>query len=483
MIELQSLVVVAILMVSPAGPAGVAPASAQSPLCDDAKSLPLNLSAAARTPALKDGKVSTLGVDDATALASQLTVGADPCDAPASPETAKALTAADAALASGDRAEAQRLIRAAIAEIKSRRPGGFAPAPIEEPGIIPVSEGSAALDALPPPAGAGACAVSRDPKISPKDDKRIGDALKAGAAAQKAGDQQGAADAQAAAGTAFNEWANGAMTGGGATTVGDYLVIAKGAQMLGQEGTYDSAMDGARKAATRDIKQSETAFDPCTVSTEDLRCVTNAVATGQLLGAAGADDLAASSAATMKAIEDRLAKKQVDDCEEWSFSMRLTALPTPSLDTEWTLNWLDSRIRVNRKLNKADASRGAGYSQEGWPGLIGDASGNCYEEVDGVRKVLGPAAIKGGAFHYSVQPVLTDAGMTLTLASPDANFTMDAPRHLGCQALKFLGELIVKRMLHGPFPLEIPVAAGQTDVTLDETDEGTKIHISLRRIM
>ena len=448
--------------------------------CDVTKSLPLNLAAAARTPALKDGRATALGIEGATALVSQLTLNANPCEAPASAETARTLAAADAAFAKGDRAEGQRLIRLAIAEIKARPRGKVDVTAEEDVSTVPVEEGSLAAAAS---SAGGACSVSRDPKISPRDDKRIADALKSAAAAQAAGDQQAAADAAGAANDAFSDWAGGAMKNGSASTVGDFITIAKGAQVMGQDATFSAAVDGARRAATRDIKVSETAFDPCTVSTEDLKCVTAAVATGQLLGADGADDLAASSAATMKAVEDRLAKKKVDDCEEWAFSMKFTALPTPSLDTEWTLNWLDSRIRVNRKLKQLDASRGAGYLVEGWPGLVGDASGSCFEEVNGVRHMLGPVSIKGGAFHYRVQAALTEEGMTLTLASPDANYTTNAPANIKCQALKMLGDLIVKRMLHGPFPVEIPIAAGQTDVAINETDSGAKVQITLRRIM
>jgi hypothetical protein len=449
-------------------------ALAAGPCDGPPRPLTLNLAAAARTPKLDDGHVKTLGVAGAQSLADALTAGANPCEAPASADTARAIAAVDAALAAGNRAEAQRLVRALVAEIQSRR----------DP-IVAVFDGAETtrVTASTAMAATGPCAIKREPTISPKDDQRIGDALKAQAAAERAGDAQAAADANRAANDAFQKWGD-AETGQSSGTVGDYLVVAHGAQQMGQEGLSQKALDQARAAAERDMKASSTRFDPCTVSSKDVDCITAAVATGQLVGANGADNVAAATAAAMKAIEDRLNKKQVDDCEEWVFSMKFTALPTDSLDTEWTVRWLDAKVRINRKSKNADASRLAGYASEAWPGLVGSATGNCWEQLgDAPKHIVGPATITGAPFHYTIAPEVTADGVTLTIASADANYSMSAPSNLGCQALKMMGDLIFKRILHGPFPIEIPLADGQTEFTVNENDDGVKSEIHFRRIM
>jgi len=448
-------------------------ASAAGPCDGPARPFALNVGAAARAPKLEDGHVKTLGPAGAQALAEELTAGANPCDAPASSETARAIAAVDAALAAGNRADAQRLVRALVTEIQSRR----------DPIAVVFGGQTVTLTASTAAAASGPCSIKRAPAISPKDDPRIGDALKAQAAAQRAGDAQAAADAARAASDAYQKWGD-AQTGKSAGTVGDYLVVARGAQQMGQDGLSQKALDQARSAAERDMKASSTSVDPCTASAKDIDCITAAVATGQLVGANGADNVAAATAAAMKAVEDRLNKKQLDDCEEWAFSMKLTALPNPGLDTEWVIRWIDARVRINRKSKNADASRLAGYAAEAWPGMIGSATGSCWEQVgDAPKHIVGPATITGAPFRFTVVPEVTDSGVTLTIASADANYTLTGPSNLGCQITKFLGDLILKTMLHGPFPIEIPLSEGQTEFTLSETEEGVKTEIHFRRIM
>lgn len=443
--------------------------------CDGpAPVLALNVAAAAETPKLEDGHVKTLGTAGAQTLAVELTAGANPCDVPASPETARAVAAIDAALAAGNRAEAERLVRALVTQIQSRR----------EP-LAFVFDGfqTSMMTASTAVAASGPCSIKRAPAISPKDDTRIGDALKAQGAAERAGDMQAAADANRTANDAFRRWGD-SQVAQSSGTVGDYLTVARGAQQMGQEGLSEKALDQARKAAQRDMKASSTSVDPCTVTTRDLDCITAAVATGQLVGADGADNVAAQTAATLSALEDRLNKKQVDDCEEWAFSMKLTALPTPGLDTEWVIRWIDARVRINRKSKNADASRLAGYATEAWPGLVGSATGSCWEQLgDAPKHIVGPATITGAPFRFTVVPEVTDRGVTLTIASADADYTMTVPSNIGCQALKFLGDMIIKKMLHGPLPIEIPLSDGQIEFTLNETDDGLKTEIHFRRVM
>lgn len=448
-------------------------ANAAGPCDGPPRMVALNVAAAARTPTLVDGHVQTLGPAGAQAIAAELSSGATPCAAPASPATARQIAAVDAALAAGNRAEAQRLVRALVAEIQSRR----------DPIVVMFGAETMTKTASTAAAASGPCSITRKPQVSPKDDPRIGDALKAQAAADRAGDAQASADAGRAANDAYQKWGN-TVSDSAAGTVGDYITVARGAQELGQEALSQKALDKAKTAAERDMKASSTSVDPCTVSSKDVDCITAAVATGQAVGADGADNVSAAVSAAMKAVEDRLNKKQVDDCEEWVFSMKWTAMPTDSLDTEWTVRWLDAKVRINRKSKNADGSRLAGYLGEDWQGIVGSAKGNCWEQIgDAPRRVLGPANITGGPFHYTIAPEVTDEGVTVTIASPDANYSMSAPPNLGCQALKMMGDMIFSKILHGPFPIEIPLAPGQTEFTVNEDDDGVKTEIHFRRIM
>ena len=127
--------------------------------------------------------------------------------------------------------------------------------------------------------------------------------------------------------------------------------------------------------------------------------------------AAGANALAhrARLSKVNQAVEDRLFKKIPEGCEEWSFTMSLAT--TAADGSEWSMRWGAGRFRVSRANGTLGGSQLAGYGA-GWPGIVGNSKGHCWEETDNGRVDHGPTTLTGGPFHYAIGGTSIKATLT-----------------------------------------------------------------------
>ena len=439
-------------------------AGAATRVCNPAAQVPLDLAAAAATPMFGASKAAPLGLQRARTLIGGLAKG-DPCGAKATPAVRVALAAVERAAAAHDLPRAKRLLGQVLVSIRARR-------------VTAVSGASAlARVAARPARHAKKCPIDRAPKVRPQDADKVGDYLEAAKTAQKIKDEAAATKAMDGARGAYGSWAGKQMAGGGARTVGDFVSIARGGQMLGNESVAAKAIDGARDAATKDVDRASE-IDDCTATKDDVTCLASAIAVAQALGA----DIGDASARLTKvnnAVEARLLKKIPEGCEEWSFTMSLTTVDDEGND--WTMRWAPGRFRVSRANSTLDGSQLAGYGA-GWPGIIGNSKGRCWEESDGGRIDHGPTTLTGGPFHYAIGGTVTDTGFSLELSSADAKAKIDGPSAEVCQLLAGLAQLVVDSFVKSPFPIEFEVAPGQTTVSYDQSEGNTSFKATITRV-
>ena len=186
-------------------------------------------------------KAAPLGLQQARLLIGGLAKG-DPCSAKATAAVRVALAAVERAAAAGDRPKAKRLLAQVIGSIKARRVVSASTASA-------VAAASAATRSAARPARhAKKCPIDRAPKVRPQDADKVGDYLETAKTAQKVKDDAAAAKAIDGARDAYGGWAGEQMAGGGARTVGDSVSIARGGQMLGNEGV---AATSRRRTSTK----------------------------------------------------------------------------------------------------------------------------------------------------------------------------------------------------------------------------------------
>ena len=424
-----------------------APAQAAT-LCRAAAQPQYDIAAAAAVPAVNGSKVLPLGRAGAQKLARELGARGDICGARASARVEAAARAIEQAAARGDRATAKRLLRSLLASLKRRTPTVH-----RAPSIVLVT-----------------CPIDDKAKVDAKD-SGAADGLRAAAAAQKAGDAGGAAQAMKAAQSSYGKWA-----GKSGSTPGDFASMARGAQQLGLEGLNEELIDKGRKAAEANVEKAKK-VDRCTASVKDMGCQLRATAVAQLFGGEGAspEDLGTTS----QAIQDRLDGKLPDDCEEWVFEMTWTSQLEGG--GTWTMRWGLGKFRVSRRGGTLDGSHAAGYGP-GWGGLIGNATGRCIEESDEGTIDHGPASFTGGAFRYSIGGSVTDTGLVVEVASENANVTVTAPPAVVCQLLGAFGEYVVDLFVKGPFPIEFELGPDDRSAQFSFSDGGTTFEASIRRV-
>lgn len=442
--------------------------------CDPSAQVALNVAKAAAVKVGSGASATTLGPAKAKALLDTLS-GPAPCAAPGTATVTTKLAEVERVAAAGNLSKAKTLLRAVIASIVARR----TTAVVRTAAVHHATAAHATTTRAGARArhAAGGCSVDRAPKVDTRKADRVGDLLKASETAQKIKDSDAAAAAYADAQQAYGDWAGKAMgDNGAATTVGDYVTIARGAQTLGVESTSQTALQKAAAAAAADVKKAA-AFSRCTAKKSDVDCLVQAIAVAQSLGA-DIGDAAALVDAASKAVGDRLQHKPVDGCDEWSFQMKLTT--TLQDGSTWGISWGLGRLRVGAD-SAVDGSHAAGYGS-GWPGIIGDNSGRCIETGPNGRIDHGPALIKGGAFHYSIGGKQTAAGFALEVASKDADVTVTAPSHPACKFLGTLARTLLDSLVKGPLPLEIPVPKGQDTVNHSEHAPGYTFTITLQRV-
>lgn len=433
--------------------AALAPASVSagtSALCVVNASAPLNIGAAAGIPEASGDATAPVGANRAASIANALRNGAgNICRRPPTPQVATQLQAISRLYASGRQSAAHGQLIALLAQVK-RRP----------------SRRPAAARAL----GAAPCQATRV-AVKLKGATKAADALGAAAAAQKGHDQAASDQAIAQAKAAYDDWAD---NGSGASSAGDYIALATGAEKLGASGTAGRMLDKARAAADAELtKRSK--VDSCTASLSDLDCFTKANVVAELVGASDAVDQAAA-ADIAQALADRLHHKIPAGCEEWSFTMKYV-----DNTTGWGITWGGGRFRVNRTTGVIDGSEAAGFGQ-GWGGIIGTWHGACIETSDQGTIDHGPAAIIGGAFRYTIAGTVDDQGFHLEVASSDAHADVQEPADPLCQALGELGQQVLDIWVAGPFPLDVPVGPNDGSFAIDENGADYTMTLSLARL-
>ncbi len=432
-----------------------APAGAALTICHDQASVPLNVGGAASGLVVVGGKVVPFGATRAQALASSFRrSGGDVCSLPATAAVQSQLAVIQRLASSGQTAASRVLFHNLLARIAARRTSSV--------------RHTAAVRGTP-------CPADKKVKVKLKDADKVGDYLKAAAAAQRAGDQAGAAAATAAAQSAYDAWATGNTNG--ASTVGDYIAMATGSMKLSGEGGATAALlDKARRAAATDLTRASK-VDRCTASVKDADCLGSAEAMAELVGASDSLDIAAAQE-IMSAIQDRLEHRTPPDgCEEWSFTMKIVDHD----ESDWTIVWAPGRFRVNRTAGTLDGSQLAGYGP-GWPGIIGAMNGECIETTPDGTTDYGPVSMAATGFHYAIDGTITDTGFELSLSSSDANVTIDAPSEPICQSLADLAQQFMGNIVRGPFPIDFDLAAGQTSATYSESDGSADFSATITRV-
>ncbi len=440
--------------------AAVAPSRANAGLtvCRAQAAVPLNIAAAAKDPVVIGGKIAPFGAARAQALAGTFRNGAgNVCALPATAAVKSQLAEVQRLASSGQAAASRTLFRKLLAQIKAR----------------PARKTASArhLGATK----SGPCPADKNVKVKLKDADKVGDYLKAAATAQSTGDAAGAEAATAAAQSAYDAWATGGKTG--ASTVGDYVALATGAMKLsGDAGAAGSLLDQARATAKANLDKAST-VDRCTASLKDADCLGSAETMAEMVGASDSANLG-TVREIMNAIQDRLEKKiPPDGCEEWSFTMKIVDHEA----SDWTIVWAPGRFRVNRKAGTLDGSHLAGYGP-GWPGLIGAYNGRCIETTPDGTTDLGPVSVAGSGFRYAIDGSVTDGGFELSLSSPDAHVTINAPSDPTCQFLAQLGQEFMNNFVQGPFPIDFELAPGQTSATVSDSSDTTEISATITRV-
>lgn len=407
-----------------------------------------DVAAAAKTPIIVSDNVTTVGMTRAKQVANIFTADADSvnlCALPAEPAVQAKITMLLRLYSNGHQSQARAGIAALIAQIKA--------APIAASSSKPTAARTLSRAAKASRSAAGPCPANRKVTVSAKDAPKVGDDLKAAAAAQQMHDSSAADAATAAASSDYGSWATSSATG--ATSVTDYVALARGAMQLGNNGAADTLLGKARTAATRDLKAAKQ-IDRCTATQSDMDCLSNAEVDAQLVGASDSADLAAAKAIA-DAISDRLQHKPVANCEEWTLQMKMVM--TDSNGATWTVNWGSSRFRVNRTTGVIDGSRNAGIGPS-WSGLWGSYTTECYETTDAGTVDLGPGSISPGTFTYTVGGTVTSTGFQVNVQSSDAQVSISAPSQ--CTFLGQLGGMVISGFVKGPWPLQFNVAPGQT---------------------
>jgi hypothetical protein len=441
------------------GGSGASVASGQSSAaatagCNATAKLSFNVGAASSVAVVKDDHATTVG-SAAQGFAASLQPNVNACNATPSPAIAHRL----AAIGSMPRAQVHAALQALLVQVK--RQGKHR----STAGSQTASERSTSSAKG---AGCPDQSVHVDLHI-----KSVSDNLAIAQKALQKGDTATATQASAAARDSFHIWVQD-VSQNHAETVGDWLAEARAGEQLGDRQVQNYANGRAKSRASQDVATAAQA-DTCTVKKADFDCYARMLVTAQLVGATLQNDLATAQNLS-KAIEDRLQHKAPQGCEEWTITAASTQTMADTGDV-WKVTWIAGKFRVNRATGEIDGSRNAGYSTEGWPGLVGSATGECFEnDVD-----MGPSTIHGGPFHYQIAGHVTDNNeFDLTLTSDDATVSVDAPPD--CEALGQMAEGFIDWAFQQGIPLVFSVAPDQDQATFQTDDgEGATLTATIKR--
>jgi hypothetical protein len=309
------------------------------------------------------------------------------------------------------------------------------------------------------------CEFDGSVHVHPQEAPGVAADLAAAQAAQRGGDAAGAREAMSAAEHAYEKWAAGGA--GGAQSAGDWLAVAAAAQMLGLEGLANSAIARADRIGTEALQACEK-LDRCSLTPASARSLLRTVAFAMLLGVETPGDEAVL-APLLEAAQEVLAGQTPNGCEQWSLTGKLTA------SDGWSFTWGPGSFRVNRKTGVIQNAPGVGT---GWPGEIASWTGPCTEN----GAVVGSGTVPAVPFHYTISGSVTASAFSLTVQSNDAQITISVIGPPACQALGALGQQFVNALLTSPFPVELPVSAGQTSATFSvPLEEGAALTFTATR--
>ena len=158
------------------------------------------------------------------------------CVAPVSPSVGATLVQAEADRAAGRIAQARQEVGEALAQAASEDVMSSPAAP-------------------PPPPPTSVCPVDSNVYVKLSSARRAADTLAVAREAQLVGDAATATAATKQAAAAYRAWAEQVMRTS-ATTVGDYVSIARGAQLLGLDDVSRTALDNAHEVARANLRRA-----------------------------------------------------------------------------------------------------------------------------------------------------------------------------------------------------------------------------------
>ena len=394
--------------------------------CTAGTTATLNVAAAA---AVSTGGHSTLGATQACQLATSLRSAAgDICTTPAS-ATVKAKLTTIAALYKTNATAAHAQLVAFLTGVESGTIHGT---------LRSVSSARRATALCP----------SVSPTIHLSGASKATADLAAAATAQAGGDDAGAAAARAAATSDLESWADSANP----STVGDWITILQAAQALGDDKLEQTALDGAKTAAAKNLKAATPNGDPCKASSTAKSCLIQANAVAEMLGVDGTEGL----------------DKLLDCGETWSFAMTLSGAGDSG--TFGVFTYETGKFLVDRTSKKISDAGGP------WPGHL---AGNYSCVANG--HTLEAGQMPKATFQYTLSGKVTPKGFQVTAGSP--NVHIPNPFHTAiCKGMGGLGLMILDEFVKHGVPMPFTVAPGATSATFKLNDGGAIFHATITKL-
>lgn len=253
------------------------------------------------------------------------------------------------------------------------------------------------------------------------------------------------------------------------TTVGDAIVVARGAQALGLDGLDTRALREARTrldAAAAAI--ADRVVDTCAADAGDLDCAGRI----EVLQSMIPGGVTPTAFPLSEAAEARAAGRLPADCQQWAVTMRMTSpADGRGMLEDFVVSFERSEFIANTRLGTI-RPLAAGVAQ------VGSVAGRCVEEVDGVLIDHGAAQLVGtsGSYQAGGSATATSLALTLTASGTSLQTVYDGGETV-CEVLGHVGTGLISDMLNAPIgPFDVQLSPGQTswsandsgiDITLD----------------
>lgn len=437
--------------------------------CDPHAAVHLDVAAAAGAKAV--------GRAAATSLARRLTAGRSICDAPASGWVTSRL----ARVPVGDRARADRQLRALLAAIRSH----------------PYRQTASAYRSR----AATPCDLDRTRHVHLSDARQVADYLSVAAKAQLVGDEAASAAAIRGADQAFTRWAQVALAK--STSVPDFVTIATGAQMLSLERISRTALARARRLAIRHYQEIRAQMDPCYPNRHDLDCQKRAYGLMLLLGVQDAK----IEGALVELANAVPRGRPVSPCEEMVFRMTIAPPASPTgptpvdasasctlihydsstgnglecddyliRDTGGDAVWNGARFRVDPTKDRfipIDKGGGGVLHQETYQCIAANP-----DDYDGTKPWLdyGQVTISGAQFGYALDGEISGGQLDVSVSTSDLNVTVTGPTDCDSAAggVGQVGAL--------SFDATFSLAAGQSHAASSQDVDGSTLKATIDRV-